>query len=204
MSSGERLVFFDLETAGPKADVSIIQIAAIAVDSELEELESFQGNVRLEKSTRTNVRNEGQIIEPAIWKRLASQPDHAATEFAKFLRRHATIDMTSKHGKPYQLARLAAHNATFDGPLLIEWYKSLGLFLPATRAVYCTLQRAYWLFEEDKSLAPPTDYKLATLCEYFGIHLARHEAHNAMADVQATVKLYRAIVDWVHFEDIED
>ena len=26
-------------------------------------------------------------------------------------------------------------------------------------------------FHEDKSLTPPTDYKLATLCEYFGVRL---------------------------------
>ncbi len=199
MTHGERLVFVDVETAGLKSSPSIIQIAAVAIDAELNEVESFETKVRFESTKLT----EGSF-EPTLWKRIANQPEKAAGDFAMFLRRHATVDMVSKAGCPYQLARLAAHNASFDCPLLEKWYRDLDQFFPAARSTFCTLQRAYWLFEEDKSLSPPADYKLATLCEYFGIALRRDEAHNAVADVQATVQLYRAIVDWVHFEDAED
>ena len=199
MAHGERLVFVDVETAGLKSSPKIIQIAAVAIDADLNEVESFETKVRFEPSKMTK-----GSFEPTLWKRIANQPEKAADEFAAFLRRHATVDMVSKAGNPYQLARLAAHNASFDCPLLEKWYRDLGSFFPAARSTFCTLQRAYWLFEEDKSLSPPADYKLATLCEYFGITLPRTDAHNAVADVQATVKLYRAIVDFVHFEDDED
>ena len=199
MTHGERLIFVDVETAGLKTAPSIVQIAAIAIDAELNEVESFETKVRFE-STKI----DQESFEPTLWKRMANQPEKAAEEFASFLRRHATVDMVSKAGRPYQLARLAAHNSSFDCPLLERWYRDLDLFYPAARSTFCTLQRAYWLFEEDKSLAPPADYKLTTLCEYFGIALHRADVHNAVADVQATVKLYRAIVDLVHFEDDED
>lgn len=57
----------------------------------------------------------------------------------------------------------------------------------------CTKQRALWLFDEDKSLTPPSDFKLGTLCQYFGVRLKEHEAHEAMADVKAMFGLYRAM-----------
>ena len=44
--SGERTVFFDLETAGLKTDSSIIQIGAVAVDSAHRELETFEAKIR--------------------------------------------------------------------------------------------------------------------------------------------------------------
>jgi len=57
------------------------------------------------------------------------------------------------------------------------------------------LQRAVWLFHEDKSLTPPPDFSLLTLCHYFGVPLRANEAHEALNDVRATVELYRAISD---------
>ena len=49
MSFGEKLVFFDLETAGLKRSSAIIQIAAVAVDSQLRELETFEVKVRFDQ-----------------------------------------------------------------------------------------------------------------------------------------------------------
>lgn len=195
MQAGERLVFYDLETAGLATTSSIIQIAAIAVDSQLNELESFEAKIRFDAALASPQALAINSFEPTVWKRLAMQPEDAAEHFANFLRRHATVDMVSRAGKPYQLARLVAHNAAFDGPFLIQWFADLQLFLPAARSVYCTLQRAYWMFQEDQLLTPPANYKLATLCEYFGVHLADEEAHDAIADVRAAVQLYRAMIE---------
>ena len=52
-----------------------------------------------------------------------------------------------------------------------------------------------WLFHEQKILTPPTDFRLRTLCEYFGVQLRDEDAHNALNDVRATVGLYRAFLD---------
>ena len=56
------------------------------------------------------------------------------------------------------VAQLVAHHAEFDGTSLREWFERLGLFLPASYRVFCTMHRAMWLFHEDPSLARPTDY----------------------------------------------
>ncbi len=60
--------------------------------------------------------------------------------------------------------------------------------------VLCTLQRAVWLFHEDKTLTRPADFGLGTLCEYFGVRLRPEEAHDALAEVRATVELFRAML----------
>lgn len=191
----ERLVFFDLETAGLVEDSAIIQIAAIAVNSHLRELDSFETKIRFDIAGPSTDALAKNSFEPTVWKRLARRRDEAAKRFADFLRQHATVDMVSaRTGKPYQLAQLVAHNAAFDGPMLQAWYQRRGMFLPASRRVFCTMQRALWLFHEHQDMTPPTNYKLGTLCEYFGVELKDDEAHDAVADVRATVELYRWLI----------
>ena len=101
--------------------------------------------------------------------------------------------MVSQAGRPYQLAQLAAHNANFDGPFLRAWYQRIGQFCPARYQVLCTLQRSLWWFDEHRLETPPKDFKLQTLCEYFEVPLSDDEAHEAIADVRATLGLYRAL-----------
>lgn len=55
------------------------------------------------------------------------------------------------------------------------------------------MQRAIWLFHEDKTLTPLDNFKLRTLCDYFGVPLRAEESHDALVDVRATVGLYRAM-----------
>ena len=96
----------------------------------------------------------------------------------------------------FRVAQLVSHNSQFDGPFLKAWFDRQGIFLPASYRVYCTLQRTYWFFHESPRLPLPDDYRLGTLCEYFGVPLHPHDAHEALADVRATVALYRAMRDW--------
>ena len=103
--------------------------------------------------------------------------------------------VSSRAGRPYHLAQLAAHNADFDGPRLRNWFRRQKEFLPASRRVLCTLQRAMWLFHEETTLTPPADYRLATLCEYFGVPFGEDEQHDALADTRATVAVYRAMAE---------
>ena len=131
---------------------------------------------------------------PELWQAEGVEPVEAAHSFSGFLRRHATVDLFSTEGQRYQVAQLVAHNGEgFDGPFLHAWYRRLELFCPARYMVLCTKQRALWLIEEDKTLMPPSDFKLGTLCQYFGVTLRPEEAHDALNDVRATVGLYRAI-----------
>ena len=144
MEISEKLLFYDLETGGLDfTKHPIIQIAAIAVDSELCELETFEIKVRFDESTADPNSLSANHYSAEVWNKQAVDASIAAKRFATFLRRHATVDLLSREGKPYRVAQTVAHNGErFDAPFLQAWYQRLGLFCPARYMVLCTKQRA--------------------------------------------------------------
>lgn len=192
----ERLVFVDVETAGVEPSQAIIQLAAVAVNSQLREKETFEVKIHVERRTAAGARYTNRHFNRSVWRHCSVEPRQAAEAFSRFLRRHATIDVIADSDRIYQVAQLVAHNSNFDGPLLQQWFEQLDIFLPASYRVLCTMQRAIWLIHEDKSLTPPTDFKLNTLCQYFGVPLSSEVAHEALTDARATVGLYRAMMNW--------
>jgi DNA polymerase III epsilon subunit-like protein len=194
IDTNEQVIFLDIESGGLEFTRPIIQIAAVAIDSAFQELGSIELKITFDPSTADPASLSSNKFNTDIWRREAVSPTDAANRFATFLRRHATFDMLTREGRPYRIAQLAGHNAErFDGPFLHAWYRRHDVFCPARYMTLCTKQKALWLFEEDKSLTPPTDFKLGTLCQYFGVCLRKNEAHDALVDVRATVDLYRAM-----------
>jgi DNA polymerase III epsilon subunit-like protein len=190
----QRIVFFDLETAGLNPEKHpIIQIGAIAVDENLAPIEEFEVKIQFDerRANRNSLRKNH--YHRGIWTRDGLVPDEAAKKFSEFLRRHATVPMIGSDGSTYFVAQLAAHNACFDGEFLQVWYQKRYTYLPARRLVLCTLQRAMWFFEERSNETPPADFKLATLCRRFDVPFHAASAHEALADVTATIGLYRTI-----------
>jgi DNA polymerase III epsilon subunit-like protein len=190
----ERMVFVDVESGGlfdvvaGEVNVSrpVIQIAAIAVDGNYRERETFEVKIQFDEAEADPQALAMNHYNREVWTREALPADAAAARFAAFLRWHATVD---------QMSKIVAHNAErFDGPLIHAWFNMLDCFCPAAYRVFCTKQRAYWLFQECKNLTPPANFKLTTLCEYFGIRLKEDQAHDALNDVRATVLLYQAIL----------
>ncbi len=178
-------VFFDLETTLPyRGRRQIRQLAAIAVSSSLEWLDSLELKVRFDASQTPRSGPRQRRYSRFAGEQQSLEPRQAAHTLAKFLQCY-------RHGKA--LVQLAAHNAPFDAPILQRWYQDLGLFLPARLQVLCTLQRAEWYFAERRDLPPPRNFQLATLCEYFAVPFHAASAHDALGDVTATVGLYRAL-----------
>ena len=190
----EVIVFADIETGGLEFTRPIFQIAAVAVDAAFHERGSIELKIAFKRKAAHPASLSTNKFDARVWRRDAVPPAQAAHRFAAFLRSHSTVDMQSRDGRHYSLAQLAGHNAErFDGPFIHAWYQRLGVFCPARYMTLCTKQKALWLFAEDKSLTPPADFKLGTLCEYFGIRLRDKDAHDAFNDVRATVELYRAM-----------
>lgn len=193
MLPDERLVFIDLETAGAEPWRPIMQIAAIALTSDLRELECFEAKLLFSKRFADSKSLRKHHYSPQRWQKEGRPVKAVLAEFTELLQRHATVDQVSKTGTVFQVAQIVAHNAAFDGAFLNTWFSRFDTFLPASPRVLCTMQRAIWLFHEDKRLTPPPDFKLGTLCSYFGVPLRKADAHDALADVRATVALYRAM-----------
>ena len=190
----QRLVFFDLETGGPDPKRHpIIQIADVAIDEQLEVLEAFEAKIKFDPRRANAHSLRKNHYHPGVWAKEARDAREVAQDFAAFLRRHASVDALSAHGKSYRVAQLAAHNAAFDGPFLTTWFDKLQIYLPARRLILCTMQLAMWQFMENLSSAPK-NFQLASLCEHFGVPFHAAAAHEALGDATATVRLFQAFV----------
>lgn len=196
MDESGTLVFGDLETGGlnPKRH-PIIQLAAIAVNGEsLATLETIEIKIAFDEARANKHAIRKNSYDRLTWRNEALDEREAARTFAAFLKRHASMPMLGRDGREYHLAQLVAHNAAFDCEFLHTWYERLGIFCPARRQGLCTLQRAMWHVFEHGGKTPPRNFKLDTLCEYFGVPFSAADAHDALGDVRATVALYKALV----------
>ena len=183
VESEAKQVVFDLETGGLETHRPIIQIAAIAVDEDFNELEVFEAKIRFDEAKACPDALRRIHYIRAEWKRSAVAPKTAAWAFARFLRRHATVEVVRRDLSVFRVAQLVSHNSQFDGPFLTAWYERLGIFLPAS----------YWLFHENPHLPLPDDFRLGTLCQYFDVPLDPGDAHEALADARATIGLLKAM-----------
>jgi DNA polymerase III subunit epsilon len=178
-------VYFDLETGGLEPHHPIIQLAAVAM---YKDRQQGQFEVKLtfsHKDCEPEALALNNYSEEA-WKG-AVAPDWAARMFAAFLEPYKTVEKISKAGKNYKVAQLIGYNAhQFDGPRLIKLFNDNNIFFPANYRVLDTLQLAMWYFEVNPGRLPK-DFKLSSVCEYFGITL--DNAHDALADVIATARL---------------
>lgn len=182
-------IFFDLETGGLSPEAPIIQIAAIAVeDPTLREDHSLEVKVQFREEDADPEALRINRYDPEVWRREAQPPAVAARMLTTFMERYRCISLVSQRGAPYSVCKLAGFNAvSFDGPRLFEWFKRLGVFLPADRRVRCALQRALWYFDEREIVLE--NYKQPTIAAHFGIPTP--EAHEALADVRTLVEILR-------------
>lgn len=88
---------------------------------------------------------------------------------------------------------LRAHNAQFDKDFLYHFMSRQGLhgdYIKRFRPeLQCTLEKAKKVFEKEKK--KPANFKLGTLCEWFGIKL--ENAHEALSDATPLIPLWDAL-----------
>lgn len=181
------LVFVDVESSSLAENCDIIQLAAIAVDDDGNEVEAHEWKLLFDENKADPKALELNHYDAVAWDNGGLFPEEACPLFAAMCKKFASIDMVSKRtGKPYRVARLAGYNsATFDGPRIQAMFKRMNLFLPAHPITLDVLQLALW------TLPGLPDYKLGTVCEHLGIPLPG--AHDALADVRATAEVARLL-----------
>lgn len=187
-------VCFDLETGGLLPTEPDIQLAAVAVDSDYNELATFERKIQFDESKASPVALRINHYDPEVWKKEAKPLQVVCREFSEFLEPYRKLRKVSKIGREYFVARLFGHNAaTFDAPRLKGMFEATGMFLPADLRVRCTLQRALWWMDENGQDAERFQLgsSLTTLCEYFGIPVI--DAHDALGDVRMTIALAKKL-----------
>lgn len=186
-----KAVCFDLETGGLDVERHpIIQIGAVACDlSDCLEIESFERKIVFDVGIADAKSLSLAHYDADVWSREAILLEQALWDFNVFLCSHADIDMVSRAGNPYRIARLLGFNVTFDATRIRRAYEKAGIFFSASYGEMCVLNRARFFFAE-RSHSPPANFKLGTLADYFGVP---HDAHDALSDARATLAVYRAI-----------
>jgi DNA polymerase III epsilon subunit-like protein len=213
MRSKHFYVFVDLETTGlalplPEANTTqredqdeIIQIAAIAVGPAplFKEFDVFEAKIlptenglkRLELARK--MAPELGKFDTAKWAAKSTPKPRVFDQFQKFLSKYACIEKTSKKGAKYSVAHLAGHNVDrFDLPFLFAAFRKAEVFLPAHGRPLDTAHLVSTLELLNQKLLP--SHRLGDLCKTFGVELLN--AHDALADIKATVELARAMMEY--------
>jgi len=186
------LVFFDLETGGVRFEHPNIQLAAVVIQQHSwREIDHFETKIRFPEHRADPEALKMNHYTREAWAN-APSPVTVCAAFSHFLKPFRSVEMISKRGNPYEVARLAGHNAaSFDGPRLMRMFKENDEFLPADPRVLCTQQLAMWRFQSEPG-PKPKDFKLTTLCEHFGV--PTDGAHDALFDVRLSIELAKAIL----------
>lgn len=185
------IVFFDFETGGIEPIKPEIQLAAIAVNDQFVEVDSFESKIAFNVLDADPEALKMNHYNTEAWVN-APTADSVSVKFAKFAERYKSVEMVSKRtGRPYNVARLAGHNAaTFDAPRLRKMFDRSGQFAPFHPIPLDTLQLALWKLQFIGK--KPANFQLSTLCEYFGINT--DGAHDALTDVRLSAALTKALV----------
>lgn len=185
--SPERLVdmkvaWIDVETTGvDPVKHGIIQLALIIeVDYEEKERHSFF----IKPDPRLEIEAEALGINGITEEQMETFPPEKETY-------HVLKGIFCSHVNPYDRADkflFGGYNCRFDMDFLYNFWKRQGdsyffsLFsstLDVKEMIACNV----WY----RRIAPPANYKLGTVAKYFGFPL--ENAHNAMADIEATREL---------------
>ena len=138
------VVYFDLETAGVEDYRPDIQLAAVAVDGDWNEVGSIEMKVQFDIALADPEALRINHYDTAVWREQALPLPAVIARFGRFLDNFKTLQRISKRsGRPYRVAQLAGHNAaTFDAPRLKSMYTRAGVFLGADPRVLepCSLR----------------------------------------------------------------
>jgi len=188
-----RVVFFDLETGGLDGTIyPIIQIGAVVIDENLNEIESYERKILFQEKNADPVALQKNHYDRNVWKAEGHDPRDVVREFTALLSKYKDIKNVSAKGRVYTSTQLAGHNAAvFDRKFLGDWYKRLGAYCPGDWRVLDTLQLALWWYRVT-GRPRPENFKLETLCEDLGIPM-EGAAHDALVDVRATVALAKRL-----------
>jgi len=199
-----RYVFTDIETTGLKMPKDgekgpfdeIIQIGAIVTGDapafrELERIDvkvwpTDHGMDALRLFEATDFKT---VYDEKVWTMEGASRQAGFKRFQKLLRRYATVPKISKtKGTKYKVAQLVGYNIDFDKDFLFGEFKKEKLFLPARGIALDVMSFIDWLDTLDGN-KPMMSLKLEDVCKACDVPLL--DAHNAMADIEATVELAR-------------
>lgn len=164
-------VIVDVETTGLRAQKdSIIEIAAIKVDLNNNETQTFQRFIKIDKKLDAFIVNLTGITNSMLNKDGVSIKE-AMQEFKWFVGEYP----------------LVAHNAEFDAGFIVDSALREGVYITNDFVDTLNLSRTY--------LRGMSNYKLKTLADE--LNLDGGVSHRAMGDCETTLELYKILIEEV-------
>ncbi len=183
----KKVFYFDLETTGidPRKH-GIIQMAYIVeVNGKIKE----EGNMLIRTFPGDHIDNEALKINGRTHDEIGGfmPPKEAYDNIAKVF--GAFIDKFNKFDKFYP----AGYNVGFDLDFLSEFFKKSGNKYFGSFINWKRIDPLPVLYYKDfKGELQLPNYKLATVCEHYGIPLV---AHDALSDIRATRELIKKVYE---------
>lgn len=181
-----KLIFIDTETVNVDRDqAGIWQLAGIVViDGEVKESFNFEMNPGYDVDWVKECIDHAHLTFEQI-KSLPPQEE----SFVKF---QALLDKYVDRYRKEDKFHIVAYNAAFDVSKLRAWWKRnddpyFGSFFWSD--YICVMSLASYVLKNHRAKFP--NFKLQTVCTALNIEL--HDAHNATADIKATLELYNTL-----------
>ena len=186
-------VTFDLETTGLSAEKhSLIEIACVVMDKELEVVEEYESGIIQPLEGREIT--EGALKANGLTREQLSKgklPKTAITEFIAFLK---------SLSKKKDGLILCGHNIdNFDIPFLVNWFEAHNKNLGSYVNDKFTIDTMWWArvrWNESQN------YKLGTCCTNAEISLV--DAHRALNDTRANAKLVKYFIEHLRGKGVSD
>jgi DNA polymerase-3 subunit epsilon len=182
-----KTLYFDVETTGIDSKLhGMIQLACLVdIDGKLEAekdwfIKPFRGDlINKEAAEVTGISRDDMLTFP--------EPNIVYREIVELFSGY--IGKFDKTDKFYP----AGYNVRFDLEFLSRFFEKNGDKYFGSFCNWKAIDPLLWLYRLDwNGLLSLPDYKLATVCEYFGIELG-DSAHDALADIKATRELMRML-----------
>lgn len=184
----DKIVWVDLETGGVDSSKhQITQIGALATGPapDFDVIGMFEAKVVLEPGSYEEQALEAQNYDPAVWDKDAMDSIDVCVFFSNWVTEF-THNRVSRKGRLFASAHLAGHNVVFDG----EFIRSNWGYVPVTNWTggYLDTIHVQKVMDVINGKQMTDDYKLETLCKFYNVEPG---GHDALADVEATVKVAR-------------
>lgn len=190
------IVYFDIETAGLLPQHPIIQLAAIVVGFDWNEIETFERKIAFEPARADPEALAINHYDGEVWTKEALPEARVVGEFAALLNRHRSVELVSKRtGSPYTVARVGGHNiGGFDLDRVSAMFKRHNTFFAVDfRSALDTRYGAVWHFERQPPDERPKDYTLTGLAKHLGIG-GVEGAHDALCDVRLSIEIAKKLL----------
>lgn len=184
------IFLFDFETTGLSANAAPIQVAAVILDDNLVEVESYEAFMRpfegceLHPVAMEMHGKKGRSLETLL--RFGEHPFWVFHKIANLITHYSV-----RNGDCRLIP--AGHNVTgFDLPILRRSFERYGIGnVPLDYHALDSMSLAFGLLKF-KGKIP--NVKLETLAKYYGIEFKGAGAHDAMSDVRVTAEVLRRLV----------